>query len=151
MRSQEVESTSYDLMLSTLLDHSVAEIGVERFKAFREEAHLLDVRSEEEYSVSRMEGALHRHYEDFSAKSLPQDWQKEDSIVVYCSVGYRSEKVAEKLEAAGFQNVYNLYGGIFEYLNQGGTVVDENGPTQNIHPYSWLWGKWLKRGNKVKP
>lgn len=138
-------------MLQSLLDHSVEEIGVSEFKEIKGETYLLDVRAEEEFEVSHLAGATHRNYENFEVSSLPSDWDKEDSIVVYCSVGYRSEKVAEKLEAAGYQRVYNLYGGIFEYFNQGGKIVNEKGPTNNIHPYSWLWGQWLRRGNKVKP
>jgi len=33
---------------------------------------------------------------------------------VYCSLGIRSEVIAKKLKKAGYTNVFNLYGGIFE-------------------------------------
>ncbi len=52
---------------------------------------------------------------------------EESKVVVYCSVGYRSEKIAEKLKAAGYKNVFNLYGGIFEWENQNLPVYDSNG------------------------
>jgi 3-mercaptopyruvate sulfurtransferase SseA len=65
-------------------------------------------------------------------------------------VGYRSEKISEKLKQAGFKDVSNLYGGIFEWVNQGNPVVDENGKiTDNIHAYSKTWGVWLNKGVKV--
>ncbi len=71
-------------------------------------------------------------------------------IIVYCSVGYRSEKISEKLKQAGFTDVSNLYGGIFEWVNQGNPVVDEKGNvTPNIHAYSKTWGVWLNNGVKV--
>ena len=46
-----------------------------------------------------------------------EDIARESTIVVYCSVGYRSEKIAEELDKLGFTNVSNLYGGIFEWIN----------------------------------
>ena len=74
---------------------------------------------------------------------------KNAPIIVYCSVGYRSEKISEKLLAAGYKNVENLYGGIFEWKNKRNTVVDKNGITNNVHPYSKTWGVWLKNADKV--
>jgi 3-mercaptopyruvate sulfurtransferase SseA len=69
---------------------------------------------------------------------------------VYCSVGYRSEKVSEQLRQAGYQTVYNLYGGIFEWKNQGHPVVNAEGePTERVHAYNRSWGVWLKKGDKV--
>jgi len=75
---------------------------------------------------------------------------KESEIIVYCSIGYRSEKITEQLVQEGFKNVQNLYGGIFEWKNQGNEVVRPDGkPTEDVHAYSRLWGIWLKEGNRV--
>ena len=71
-------------------------------------------------------------------------------MVVYCTVGYRSERIGEKLQKMGFQDVHNLYGGITEWVNQGHKVVDPEGnETPKVHTYSKDWGKWLKEGEKV--
>ncbi|MFQ5334631.1 MAG: rhodanese-like domain-containing protein, partial [Flavobacteriales bacterium] len=70
-------------------------------------------------------------------------------VIVYCSVGYRSEKIAEKLAGMGFGQVFNLYGGIFEWVNRGYPVYDEHGQTDNVHAYNHNWGLWLHKGNKV--
>ena len=46
--------------------------------------------------------------------------------------------------------VYNLYGGLFEWVNQGKEVVKPNGETtETVHAYSKSWGIWLKKGEKV--
>ena len=75
---------------------------------------------------------------------------KNSKIVVYCSLGVRSEDVAEKLKKAGYSNVYNLYGGIFEWKNNDLEVLNLNEkPTDSIHIYSKAWSKWLKKGVKV--
>ena len=50
----------------------------------------------------------------------------------------------------GFTDIYNLYGGLIYWLNQGYPVVDNsNQTTQNIHIYSQEWGKWLKKGKPI--
>ena len=75
---------------------------------------------------------------------------KNKEVIVYCSVGYRSEKVSEKLEEMGFKNISNLYGGIFEWKNQDQPIVtSESKPTEEIHAFSRVWGIWLNKGTKV--
>jgi hypothetical protein len=69
---------------------------------------------------------------------------------VYCSVGYRSERIGEKLLKLGYTDVVNLYGGIFEWKNQGLDVYNSsNYPTDSVHTYNKSWGKWLVKGIKV--
>lgn len=147
--SQEVESSTYNVMLQALLSHSVKEVSVSQLKNGEKDIIYLDSRAKEEYEVSHIEDAIWVGYEnpDFSRIS---SLDKDSKLVVYCSVGYRSEKLAEKLKAKGFTNVSNLYGGIFEWKNQGYQVVDEkNEPTDSVHAYNKVWGIWLNNGVKV--
>ena len=79
------------------------------------------------------------------------DLDKKTPIVVYCSVGYRSEKVGEKLKAAGFLNVKNLYGSIFEWVNEGNPVVgNDNKATAKVHTYNKTWSRWVDKKNIEK-
>lgn len=144
----QVQRGAYRLMLKSLLSHSVPEIGVQA--AARDSASIvfLDAREPGEFEVSHIQGAIPVGYDHFDLAQLP-DIQRDSRIVVYCSVGYRSEKVSEKLLAAGFQNVSNLYGGIFEWVNQGFPLRDQVGPTERVHAYSKTWGIWLRKGKKV--
>ena len=64
---------------------------------------LLDVRTAAEFQVSHLSGAQ-RVDPDASSVALPKD----TPIVTYCSVGYRSAKLAQRLQEAGFTNVRNL-------------------------------------------
>ena len=144
---QSVTSQSYQIMLKSLLSHSVNEVSVENVEL--REVILLDSREIAEYDVSKIEGARWVGYDDFSINRIG-DIDKESKIIVYCSVGYRSEKISEKLIAAGFKDVSNLYGGIFEWKNQGNDVVDSNDRTvEKVHAYSKFWGVWLKSGEKI--
>ena len=146
----EVKDQGYALILNTLLSHSVPELNVETLAGNLEEYTLLDAREEEEFEVSRIPTAKYVGYEYFSADSLT-DIKKDKPVVVYCSVGYRSEKITEKLKALGYIEVYNLYGGIFEWVNQGYQVVTgkEAEPTEKVHAYDKVWGVWLTEGEKV--
>ena len=144
----QVESGAFNLMLKTLLDHSVPEINVANAAKLGPQTVFLDAREPNEYSVSHLKGAVpvgYDHFQMANVSHLPKD----TPIVVYCSVGYRSEKIAEKLKAAGYTKVSNLYGGIFEWVNQKNTVYDTDGETQRVHAYDRTWGIWLRRGKKV--
>ena len=80
-------------------------------------------------------------------KKLPHKNQK---IVVYCSVGIRSEDIAQQLKEAGYTNVYNLFGGIFEWKNNNYTLYNQKQiKTDSVHTFNKAWSKWLKKGIKV--
>ena len=143
----QVGSAAYSIMLKTLLSNSVKQISVEEVS--NKEFYFLDARAENEYQVSHIRGATWVGYEEFDLEKVSK-LKKTDPIVIYCSVGYRSEKIGEKLIEAGFTNVSNLYGGVFEWVNQGNTIVNKKGEkTPNIHAYSKTWGIWLTKGVKV--
>jgi rhodanese-related sulfurtransferase len=145
----QVKSGAYRIMLKGLLSHSVPEITVQEAVNKQSESLLLDAREPREYEISHISGATSVGYDhfDLSKVSLPEN--KSKPIIVYCSVGYRSEKVAEKLIKAGYQNVSNMYGGIFEWVNNGYPIVNSAGPTQRVHAFDRTWGVWLKKGEKV--
>ncbi len=142
-----VINQKFDEMLQLLLSNSVPQITVEELE-HKDGVCLLDAREWEEYEVSHIEGAQYIGYDNLNKKIL-EDIPKEQTIVLYCSIGYRSEKVGEKLQKMGYTNVYNLYGSIFEWVNQGNPVVNENGTTTNIHTYNKRWSKWLENGTAV--
>lgn len=149
MRAQvHVADASYDMMLSTLLSHTVPEISVADAAA-DSNIVFLDARAEGEFHVSHINNAIWVGYDDFQLARV-SGIAKDASIIVYCSVGYRSEKITEKLLGAGFGNVSNLYGGIFEWVNNDLPVVDASGnETLKVHAYSKSWGIWLKKGVRV--
>lgn len=143
-----VTNNTYGIMLKALLDHSVPEMAVSEVDT-SEGLTYVDARSREEFEVSHLKGAIWIGYDDFDASRV-DDLSKADTILVYCSVGYRSEKIAEQMEELGFAHVYNLYGGIFEWKNQGHSVVNPNGEiTEEVHAFDKNWGRWLKEGIKV--
>jgi len=125
---------------------TVQELAMPKTKVF-----ILDAREKEEYHTSHLKNAIFVGYNHFELDSvLIKIPNKNSEIVVYCSIGIRSEIIASKLKKAGYSNVFNLYGGIFEWKNNGFTVYNlENIETENIHAYSKDWSIWLKKGKKV--
>lgn len=146
-QDQKVESNTYDFMLKKLLSHSVAELTVKEAPS-PSKVTFLDARETEEYAVSHIEGAQLVGYDDFHLDSV-QNIPKNTPLVVYCAVGYRSEKVAEQLIADGFTDVKNLYGGIFEWSNQGKELHNSIGITDSVHTFSKTWGVWVKTQKKA--
>jgi rhodanese-related sulfurtransferase len=145
----QVKSSAYRVMLNGFLSHSVPEIDVQKAARNSSTSIFLDAREPREYAVSHISGAIPVGYDHFSLENMPVGIAPNQPIVVYCSIGYRSEKVTEKLQKAGFKNVYNLYGGIFEWVNQDLPVVNQSGLTHDVHAYDHTWGIWLKKGKKV--
>lgn len=144
----QTNSKAYGAMLHMLYKNTVPLVSVTELKK-QPNAILLDTRSKAEYDVSHLPNAHWVGYDDFSMKRM-EGVPKNGNVVVYCSVGYRSERIGEKLIAGGYQHVHNLYGSLFEWVNEGNPVVDRQGKqTNRVHGYSKLWGVWLKRGEKV--
>ena len=104
---------------------------------------LLDARSPEEYAVSHLKGAV-RFDPDAADTATLDSLDRDRPIVAYCSVGYRSSEVAEKLQDAGFTNVMNLEGSIFRWANEGRPVYRGGEPVSEVHPYNEAWGRLLQ-------
>ena len=108
----------------------------------------LDARELIEYNTSHIKGAIHVGYNKFNQKLVLEEIKdKNTTIIVYCSIGVRSEKIGEKLLKLGYSNVFNLYGGIFEWKNNGYKVFNHSEQeTEYVHTYSKEWSKYLKKG-----
>ncbi|MCW8133993.1 MAG: rhodanese-like domain-containing protein [Planctomycetota bacterium] len=103
---------------------------------------LFDARTEAEFDVSHLPGARRVTADDLEA--LAGELDKAQPIVCYCSVGYRSSALAEKLRAAGFTRVSNLEGSIFQWANEGRPLEAGGKPAEKVHPFNATWGALLE-------
>jgi rhodanese-related sulfurtransferase len=106
------------------------------------EYRLLDIRESSEYAVSHLQGAINVANTKMALAHL-QASNKDMPIIVYCSVGYRSSAVAVDLQAAGYRNVYNLKGGIFNWANESRPLFLNDKRVKQVHPYDRYWGGLL--------
>lgn len=140
-RTAQVEDPAFQVVINQFVNHTVPELTIDEIKPHS--YVYLDARSYEEYAVSHIPGAIWVGHKDFSLSRLP-DVAQDQAVVVYCSIGYRSEKISEQLIAAGYTKVHNLVGGIFEWINEGHEVVDQAGPVKRVHGYSPPFGTFVE-------
>lgn len=132
------------------ISHSVDIISVDELEETIESYTLLDAREIEEFQTSRIPGAVYIGYDEPDFSVLDR-LDKDQPIVLYCSIGYRSEKMGEQLQKRGFTNVRNLYGSIFEWANKEYPLIDSNDQnTTKIHTYNSRWAKWVDNTNLEK-
>lgn len=145
-----VAQTKMDRTIKKLNKESVPYIKVDSLSKVSD-VILLDTRKKEEYNVSHIENAIWVGYNEFQIDSVTSKIADRDrEIVVYCSIGVRSEDIGEKLMEAGYTNITNLYGGIFQWKNEGNTVYDTSeNETERVHAFNKYWGKLLLSGEKV--
>lgn len=142
---------TFDEKMSSLYKNTVPLINSNQLPELQTETkvYLLDTREPEEFQVSHLPGARLVGYNTFDEDSII-DIPKDAQVIVYCSVGYRSERIGERMQKLGFLHVSNLYGGIFDWKNQGNTVININQqPTDSVHTYNRNWSQWLYNGVKV--
>ena len=149
--SQEKEPETLSELLNKYNNRSVPYISVQELAMPKTEAIILDAREINEFNVSHLKNAIHIGYDFFEIDSVQQKLPNKDAqIVVYCSLGIRSEIIAAKLKKSGYVNVLNLYGGIFEWKNKGFKVYDlSDKETEKVHVNNGFWGLWLTKGEKV--
>jgi rhodanese-related sulfurtransferase len=104
---------------------------------------LLDVREPNEFAVSHLPGAIHISPKATAAEVLPK-LDPNRPTVTYCSVGYRSSQLAQRLIEAGAKNVSNLEGSIFAWANEGRPLEKSGQPAKTVHPYNRIFGRLLK-------
>jgi rhodanese-related sulfurtransferase len=93
----------------------VKEITVEELAAALAEGRaprLVDVRSEGEHAIAHLSGAQLVPLPELPARIGEIEASQGEPIVVYCHHGVRSKSGAAILQAAGFENVTSLRGGI---------------------------------------
>jgi len=92
---------------------------VEAFE--RDEIVLIDVRTPQEYSFERIDGALLAPMQAFQAVHMPG--QGEKRIVFHCGSGVRSKKVAEMCLNAGIDRIAHMEGGFGAWKEAGLTYT----------------------------
>lgn len=105
---------------------------------------LLDARAAGEFAVSHLPGAHHVGSDAAAASRLAAS-APGATLVAYCSVGYRSAALVERLRGMGHANAVNLEGSIFRWAAEGRPVYRGAARVAQVHPYDDAWGTLLPR------
>ena len=79
---------------------------------------LIDARKPFEHNVGTFKNSINPNIENF--RDFPKflkKFSKNDNIAMFCTGGIRCEKASIYLKKKGFKNIYQLNGGIINYLN----------------------------------
>ena len=139
------QNAMFHTVVKRIIDQSVPLLDVDELSKNPTQYLILDAREWSEYTISHIPGAKHIGYEHFNPSKIDHI-DRQQPIAIYCSVGYRSEKIGEKLQAMGFKEVYNVYGSLFEWVNRGHPVIDIQGQTtRKVHGFNRKWGIWVNK------
>lgn len=110
---------------SLVTNDSVNHINVDELIDFIElnDAVLVDVRTSDEYNSGYIENSLNIDYfsDEFSVNADKLD--RTTPIILYCRSGKRSVLSVNKISKLGFKEIYNLEGGILEWIEEGNVIV----------------------------
>jgi len=96
---------------------------------------LADCRMSEEMAVSKLPGRCVSETE--FEKQLPTILKERPVVVAYCTIGYRSSKFVEKYADETGLEMYNLSGGILQWVVDGYPVVDsQQQSVLDVHTFS---------------
>jgi rhodanese-related sulfurtransferase len=85
---------------------------------------VVDVRTPDEYSEGHIEGAVNVNYFDSNFSEQISKFEKTKPIFVYCRSGKRSTSAASKLIELGYNQVYNLEGGILNWASNNFQIIE---------------------------
>ena len=89
------------------------EITIEEFnEKMKQGAIAIDVRSPQEYKEGHIPGAINIPEYEIRKRIQEEMPKKNQVILVYCGYGGRSRNVCYEMRRMGYNNVFNLYGGI---------------------------------------
>jgi len=130
----------------------VSHIDAQALSEMDEDSYIIfDVREKDEFEVCHIENSI---WVDPSIDASSFNAQYSDQIgdktlVLYCSVGVRSSRLAQKLEKTRPETetspIYNLENGVFGWHNESRPLVSETASTDYVHPYNRLWGRMVNR------
>ena len=126
---------------------------------------IIDCRRKDEYEVSHIPDAKHVHFQIKDGelknvlleetKNLSGTNQDELNIVCYCSLGYRSSILVQRIQSFAKDDpdlsdknikAWNLEGSIFKWANEGRPMMDLNEkPTKFAHPFSYKFCMFLQK------
>src|SRR5690606_15740840 len=89
----------------------------------QEDVVILDVRSNYEHTVGRFKNAVtldNENFREFPEKVKELEHLKGKKILTYCTGGIKCEKASALLLKEGFEEVYQLHGGIIKYGKEAG-------------------------------
>lgn len=118
---QEEHSAEAESEMEKQSDYDITVSDLKAMKDLGDAFVLIDVREPHEYDICHLDGQLVPLGE---IEGRLDEFDKDAKIIVHCRSGGRSAKAVNAMRAAGFNNVWNVNGGILRWADE----IDENVP-----------------------
>jgi len=89
----------------------------------RDEAVIVDVRDKKDYNEGKISGSVHIPFGNLKERVSELEKYKDKQIVLVDKMGQHSGMAGKTLQAAGFENVCRMTGGISEWSNSNMPLV----------------------------
>lgn len=94
----------------------------------RDDAVVLDVREDSEYQDGHIINAVHIPLSQLGDKTAELEKKYKDRpVIAACRSGHRSGQACSMLKKAGFENIYNLSGGVMGWKNANLPLINKKG------------------------
>ena len=80
-----------------------------------EDSLILDIRENQEYQDGHIADSLHIPMSEVKNRLSELEKYKQSQVVVSCRSGHRSARICSLLKKKGFDNIFNLRGGIMAW------------------------------------
>ena len=110
---------------STVQTDVVELISVADFQELDSNVQLIDIRTPKEYAEGFIKNAKNINFYDDDFLSQMSTLDKSIPVYIYCRSGGRSGKAATQLDEAGFTKVYDLEGGIKEWIKKEKAITNK--------------------------
>lgn len=90
----------------------------------RQQPQLIDVRTPAEYADGHLTGAQLMNVQARNFEQQVQQLDPQQPVFLYCRSGRRSAMAARRLSQMGFAEVYDLQGGIMQWMARGLPVTE---------------------------
>ena len=93
----------------------------------REDAKVVDIRGEKDYSAGHIINAINIPQAEFENQQKQLDKLKQEQVVLYCQSGDQSARATRYLQQAGFENIAFLRGGLLAWQNANLPITKQTG------------------------
>jgi rhodanese-related sulfurtransferase len=100
----------------------ITVLSPSEFKEKSQNNPIIDVRTSMEFSQGYIKGAKNINFFDSDFAKQINSFDKSKPIYVYCKTGHRSEIASEKMVQLGFKEVYDLKGGIINWVRNNNKI-----------------------------
>lgn len=120
-------SVLFSLMVScqSSNDNNAVKIspGIFNDSISNNETQIIDVRTPKEFKLYHIEGAVNINYYSEKFADSVRLLNPKKAVFIYCRSGKRSSESVAVFKELGFNNIYDLEGGIINWTKEGHKVI----------------------------